>query len=402
MKTKSFIFFFLISIILISNVSALGITPGRTTFEFEPGKQETVHFNVINSEHKDINLVVLIQGELNQSIAVSEVSFEMSASEEQKELSYTFTMPSDLSPGTHSSEIVVMQLPGKSSTSEAFIGAALGVATQIIVLVPFPGKYAESSLNVIGPEADGKITFVMPILNRGKLDLVRVKGTIDIYGALNEKVTNLNTNEISVASRERGEIVSVWDTTEILPGTYRAVATIIYDEDVLTLEKQFNVGERLLDLQNIEVNEFSLGEIAKFEILVENKWGEAIVGAYAQMLVYNQENEVMADFKSATYDFPPLEKALMVAFWDTAGVKKGTYDSSIFLKYGQQSQQQELKLEVKNTEINVIGIGYVISNKSGGGTNNLTVILITAIVLLVLINLAWFFFLRKKVKNRIE
>ena len=225
--------------------------------------------------------------------------------------------------------------------------------------------------------------------NSKQTDLIRVSGIIDIFGPLNEKITTVSTNEISVPSKERKEIAAVWDASTIAPGPYRAVATVLYDEDTLTLEKQFNVGQRLLSLEGIEVNDFSLGEIAKFEILIENKWSQTIGVAYAQMLVFNDEGEVMADFKSATYDMHSLEKILMVAFWDTAGVGEGTYDSSLFLRYGSQSQQQDLQLEVRDNEINIIGVGYVISSERGGEGfsfgNSLTIILITVIVVLVII-----------------
>jgi hypothetical protein len=389
-------------VVLSLNVSALGITPGRTTFDYESGASGTVEFTVVNSENVDMELVVLVQGELNESVSVSEVSFHMDATEKSKTLSYTVTMPPDLKPGLNSAEVVVIQLPGKSKTSEAFIGAALGVATQIYINVPFPGKYAEADMNVIGPDDGGTVTFVIPVHSKGDLDLVRVRGTIDIFGPLNEKVASVTTNEISLISQERKEIVATWDALDVAPGPYRAVATVLYDEQTLTIESQFSVGKRLLELANIEVNDFSLGDIAKFEVLVENKWSQSIVGAYAQMLIYNSEGDVMADFKSATYDLPPLEKALMVAFWDTGGVRKGTYDSSLFLKYGERSEQQDLKLEVKDSEINIVGIGYVISKSPGGGGlggNTLTIVLITVIVVLVLINLLWFLVLRKKLKG---
>jgi len=200
---------------MTSNVLALGVTPGRTTFDFEPGVEKEVAFTVMNSENKDMDLIVLVQGELNQSIALSEVSFKMSASEASKTLKYKVKIPAGLSPGQHMSEVVVIQLPGKSETSEAFIGAAIGVATQISIFVPYPGKYAEAGFNVIGPESDGKITFVIPVISRGNLDLVRVRGTIDIYGALNEKIKTLETNEIQVPSGQRKEIAAVWDASGV-------------------------------------------------------------------------------------------------------------------------------------------------------------------------------------------
>ena len=388
---------------LSKNVLALGITPGRAVFDYIPGESHTIDFTVINSEARDTDFVVLVTGELNESIAVSEVSFHMTANEESKKLSYTITMPPNLKPGLNTAEVVVVQLPGKSPKSEAFIGAAVGVATQIHVNVPYPGKYAEADMNVIGPDNEGKITFVIPVISRGELDLVRVKATVDIFSSLNEKITTLTTSEISLPSKQRGEIVATWNTSEVPPGPYRAVATVIYDESTLKIEKQFEVGKRRLEVENIEVNDFTLGEIAKFEILVNNKWSQTISGAYAQMLVHNPEGAIMADFKSATYDIPSLEKILMVAFWDTAGVSKGTYDSSLFLRYGESSEQQDFKLEVKDDEINVIGVGYVISKEKGKsslGDNTLTVVLITVIVVLIIINVLWFLVLRKRILKK--
>jgi hypothetical protein len=392
-KAIMFVFAF---VLLMASVSALGVTPGRTTLDFQPGEQKTVEFTVINTDEKDINLVVLVQGELNRSIAVSDVSFSLAANEKEKKLSYTITMPRGLRPGLRTAEILVIQLPEKSETSEAFVGAAVGVATQVHVRVAFPGKFAEAALNVIGPDSEGIVHFVVPVVSRGELDLVRVRGLIEVYGPLNEKVATLNTNEMGLPSGSRGELASRWDP-DVAPGKYRAVATIIYDEDTITLEKEFNVGQQVLEVVSIEVRDFRLGEIAKFEILVENKWGEPIRNAFAEMKVYNERGEVMAEFKSQNYDVPSLEKHMMVAFWDTGGTRRGTYNAELFLKFGQHSQQHDLKLEVSDNNIRVVGVGYVISERrSRGGDNTVVIILSTAIGLLIIINLLWFIFLRKK------
>ena len=401
-RNFNFVLAGLILIVLFSNISALGITPGRTTIDFSSGLEKTVEFSVVNSDAKDVSLVVLIQGELNQSVSVSEVAFSMSASEAEKQLSYKIKLPTNLEPGVHTAEVVVIQLPEKSSGSEAFFGAAMGVATQIHVNVPYPGKYAEAALNVIGPDQDGTIHFAIPVISRGNLDLVKVKAVIDIYSALNEKVETFTTQEVGVLSGERKELAVKWNPT-VLPGKYRAVATLIYDEQTKTLEKEFNVGQRTLSIESIEVNDFRLGEIAKFEILVENKWGEPIRSAFAEMFVYDNQGKVMAEIKSPNYDVNPLEKALMIAFWDTGGVRVGTYNSELFLRFGQESAQHELKLEVSERNINVVGVGYVIFDSGeGGDMENIVVILITVVVILILLNVVWFVALRKKIMPKLK
>ena len=94
----------------------------------------------------------------------------------------------------------------------------------------------------------------------------------------------------------------------------------------------------------------------------------------------------------------------MVAFWDTEGVNKGTYDSELFLRYGESSDQHNFKLEVKDDEINVIGTGYVISKEKGKGLfdNTLTVVLITVIAVLIIINILWFLVLRKRLAPKVK
>ena len=73
MEIKNLIVFVLL-IFLVGSVSALGITPARTTVDFEPGLRKTVSFSVVNSEGKDMDLIIYPKGELNASISLKENS----------------------------------------------------------------------------------------------------------------------------------------------------------------------------------------------------------------------------------------------------------------------------------------------------------------------------------------
>lgn len=397
MKNKSLVIFALL-IFLIGSVSALGVTPARTTIDFEPGLKRTVDFSIINSEHKDATLIISPQGDLNASISLKENSVTMSSTEESKQLSYEVNLPNELSPGLHVAEIVILQLPEKSETSEAYIGAALAVVTQLYVYVPYPGKYAEAALNIVNAGQGEDAVFIIPVVNRGEFDLVSVKANIDIYNKLNEKITSFDTATISVRSKEKKELVSKW-RADVPIGTYRAVVTLTYDGETINLEKQFNIGNKELELQQLEVNNFRLGDIAKLEMLVENKWSEQISGAHVQTQIYNEKEELVADFSSANYDIPALSKKLMVSYWDTAGVKPETYSAKVFLKYADISTQKNLQLKVSEDRIEVIGLGYVVSSEGTSKNDNLVLVLIVGIVILILMNLFWFLLLRKRLKR---
>ena len=82
---------------------------------------------------------------------------------------------------------------------------------------------------------------------------------------------------------QRKELVAEW-LPDVNPGKYLAIATIRYDDQVLTIEKEFNVGQMLLEIKELKVNNFALGEIAKFEALVENRWSEQLEDIYLTLI----------------------------------------------------------------------------------------------------------------------
>ncbi|MGV8142814.1 MAG: hypothetical protein ACP5NS_04245 [Candidatus Pacearchaeota archaeon] len=390
----------LVSIWLFGSVYAFGMTPAKIIGEYSPGVSNTYSFEVVNTDNADSDFVILVSGELNESISPDAVSFSMLASESSKTVSFKFNSPTKLKPGQHSADINVLQIPKSSSPKGTVVNSIIGLTLRFNVDVPYPGKYAEATMNVA--DNAGSVSFVMPVSNKGDLDISRAKALVDVYTPLNEKVISLSTNEVEITRGGWAELSATWDTNTVPSGRYRAVAAILYDEETTTVEKEFSVGSTLLDLKHVEVNDFTLGGIAKFEFLVESVWSEVIPGAYIQMQVFNEAGEAMADFKSATYDIVPFENKLLVSFWDTEGVRTGTYDATAFVRFGQQSLQHDFKLEVSDNDITVVGIGYVIKERNGksDGSSSLTIILITAVSILVLLNLVWFLLLRKKLKSK--
>jgi len=385
----------LLGVFMISSVCALGVTPARTTVDFAPSLNTQVSFEVLNSEGKDMNLVLAVQGELAEYINLPTTSAFISANEGSKTFTYNVNLPERLDPGNHMGEIVVLELPGGGETSEAYVRATLAVITQLQVYVQYPGKYANSKMTIINADGNGDVTFIFPVVSAGEFDLTSVKANVDIYNKLNEKVASFNTQEISVPSGEKKEIVHKWGA-DVPIGEYRAVASLIYDEGTLNFEGTFSVGSQELELQDIIVEDFSLGDIAKLEMLVENKWSEPISGVYIETKIMNGRGEIVSDFKSASYDVEALAKQVFVSYWDTAGVLVGDYETEVSIKYGDKSSTQSLEFQVEKNDLTIVGLGYVISAEKGGGMDTLIIVLIIVIVVLVLINIIWFFLLRRR------
>lgn len=387
----------LLLVLTLQNVLALGITPGRTTINFEPNLHREVSFSILNSEHKDMSVVFFVQGDLNDSITLNQASADFSSSDESKSFTYTIDLPQKLAkPGRYKVEIVALQMPRDSGEQGATVGATVAVATQLHIYVPYPHKYLEAEVNVV--ESEGKTLFLIPVINRGKLDIVSTKVTIDIYSGNEEKIATIESNSEQISSLERKELVVEWNQ-QVNPGRYRAVVTVRYDNEVTTVLKEFNMGEMFLEILEIIVKNFRLGEIAKFNVLIENKWSSNLKNIFLNILVYNDEGEVMADFKSPTYDLDGLSKSEIVAYWDTGGVHEGTYDGKLILKYGEKLTEKNIEMKITDDSIEVFGLtGHVIvGGQDKFNINNLLVILI---IFLIVVNVVWFFIVKKLIKKK--
>jgi hypothetical protein len=390
--------FVLMLMFMIGSVCALGVTPGRTTVNFEPDLKRNVEFKIVGGE-ADLDLKLSVEGELGKYITIPFEYISISAAEGSKEVSYSVNLPHDLEPGLHKGEVVITEVPREAPTGESYVQAILAVAVQFHVNVPYPGKFASANLVTYNANQGEDVTLVIPVMSKGEFDLTSVKANFDIYNRLNEKVDSFTTSSIAIPSGTKKEIVYKWKA-DVPIGEYRTVATVIYDEGVVNLEGVFSVGEKELELQEISVSDFSLGQIVKLEMLVENKWSEPISGAYIDTMIKNAGGDVVSRFESTTYDIAALAKQVFISYWDTAGVTEGNYQTEVSINYGDKSSKKTLQFEVSENELVIVGLGYVISAEaSGEGTSSLVMILIVVIVVLVLINLLWFLFLRKRLKK---
>lgn len=405
---KRFFLFFMVSLFIVfsvNNVLGIGITPGRTTVNFEPGLTKEVSFSILNSEHKDMSVVFAIRGNLSDYVSIEENTVDFSSSEESKSFSYHFKLPQDYKefggPGTHKAEIVALELPKdmpkSAENGPAFI-ASVAVITQLHVEVPYPNKYAEASVDVIGSPSE--TVFVIPVNNKGKLDIVDAHAQIEIFTGLNEKLTTLETSSKEISALKRKDLSAKWDTSDITPGKYLAKVSVFYDDNVINIEKKFEIGQKALRVLEVNVEDFKLGDIAKFEALVENSWSEQVENAYLNILVFNEQEETMADFKSPTYNIPALSKEKMISYWDTAGVHEGTYDGKLILRYENKTDERNVQLKITEDSIEVMGItGRVIVDDGSGGFG-MTTILFIVIGLLVMINIIWFMVVRRLLEKR--
>ena len=386
------------TLLIVSDVFALGVSPARKIIEFSPELEIEVEFNVLNSEGKDMKVVIYVEGDnLDEEIIIDNPELIFSSGELQKSVKYNIKLPEKYDePGTHEIKIVAREIPVDKAFEGTFVGASVAVVHIVRINVPYPGKYATVELK-LGEDTGQGVDFIVYVNNFGTQKIVRAKGIIDVYGPTNEKLTSLETGLVSVDSGARKAMNVKWDEN-INSGKYYAKLTVLYDGNVAEYEKVFNVGIRLVDILDIIVKNFKLGGIAKFNILVENGWPEVISDVYTDLLISEKGQEI-GRFKSAAEDIPALAKEELTAFWDTAGVEEGDYDAKISLYYDDKIVEKDMKTKISFNSISFSGFtGAVISDEVGGETSD-TKILIGLVVILIIINLIWFVYFKFKKKK---
>ncbi len=392
----------LMAIALISSALAIGITPGRVTINFEPGLHREIDFKVINTEHKAMKVVFSATGELASFITLKTESaiVDFSAAETEKTFTYAINLPEKLVPGEHEMKIIATELPAESTEAGVQIGATVAVASQLIVKVPYPYKYAQLRLTIPESDINKTTNFYVEVENLGEQDLVDMQATIEILSATNQKIAILKTNTRTIEAKTKNELVAGWKAN-VNPGNYRALATLAYDEGKLaSAEKTFAVGSLMVDVVDISVRNFRLGDIAKFDITVESKWSEEIRNVYANLQIEDASKNLIANVKTPSIDMQPLSRSVLNAYWDTAGVKEGSYSGKLLLNFANQVAEKELKTEItlNSIKVEILGVGITArATAAEGGRQNLMLILV---VLLVIINLAWFIYFKKLAKKK--
>jgi len=392
-KRASFIMIALL--LLMPNVLSIGIAPARKILDYNPSQVEEVTLKIINNEHKDFKALITIRGELENLTTIRNNLVTIAASEDIKEFKFNIRMPSTPGkPGVRTSDVVALEVSegGDGSTVNA-VGA---VISELGIRFPFPDKYIESELVIPGVSLTEPVTFIMPVYNYGKEDIDSIKARIEIFGATYEKIAELESDIMSLKVREEGKIKALWKH-DVNPGTYKAVASIIYDGKVLKLEKTFHIGVSEIEIEGINVPKFTLGEIAQFDIMVENKWNERIDDVYADITISDKAKNIEGQSRTATIDIEPFTKGVLNAYWNTKNVEVGPYDVLVKLYYNNKKTEKLFEIDVNLDSIRTTDIAARVIDVERGTMRRDSIIMI-ALIFLVLINIGWFVYMRKKSK----
>ena len=239
--------------------------------------------------------------------------------------------------------------------------------------------------------------FFIPVINRGKERIDKGKLKVDIYSG-GEIVQTLKSNETTIGPLEREELILEWATD--VEGIYKAVITFDYDGEIVQLEKDFNVGMDILEVAQIYVKDFQLGEIAKFNVMLDNNAEEEFKNVYFSISVYDEEGGIVGNFKSPTSESLPLGRSEISAYWDTEDMDVNAYNAKFELVYDGGKIERNIQIAVEEDKIIVTGAtGYaIVGGGSGYLTKNLLIFVIIILVIIIAV-LVIILKLRKKQKK---
>jgi hypothetical protein len=139
------VFIAMLLIIASNIVLAIGIGPSRQYVSFTPGETIDSELLVINDRHQNFTAEVGVQGELIDYVEIGTHLVEVTSDDSLVKIPFTIRFPEqEPKPGEHEIEIVVEQLPAAAESQQGtFVSANIALISQLIVRVPYPGKYAD-------------------------------------------------------------------------------------------------------------------------------------------------------------------------------------------------------------------------------------------------------------------
>ena len=353
-KQNQFLLVVAFSLVVTLNfVSAIGVTPGKTTLSYPDGLEEIRSFTILDVSEDSLGVEISFRGNLSQYLEIENSPESLYPYEESNKYYYELDIPDEvlkiLEPGEHTIEVIIKE----KVDEEVFAVAIPSVSHQITFFIPYPSKYLVSDVEIIEAAANETTEFIIPVANLGNETIESVYGEITIYNKSGEGlIDNLATDVSSLDSMERTDLSAGWDA-DVPSGIYQSKIDLIYDDEIATYYKYFKVGDIYLDVSDILISDFELGNIVTFYLLVDNQWGEDLNNIYTSMKLYNENGNLAYEVKSPVNSVEAFEKKRIPIYWDTANVSEGVYDGELIVYYDLYKTTKTLHVEILDNDIRV-------------------------------------------------
>jgi len=305
--------------------AALGITPAKKEFSYKPGERIEIGFKII-SDKPDRVIELYAEGDFENHTTFSKQTV---TGEETFKVYIDF--PPDngsFKPGRHSLLIGAKEFLPESERQ--FFSTQINVRALVVILVPYPGKFAEVELNVPDGNVNEKIPVEVKVTGRGKESILT---DVKVYFYENSRVGDpvfiMNFQPVTIGTDEQVFFRKVLNTEGYKPGVYFAEAIADYSEDRVNASQTFRIGSVFVNITNF-TETLPRGGIREFYIGIESQWNNEFDGVFADVNVSNANESVV--FRTPSIYLKRWEKSALVGFLDTTDLR-GKYNTEIVLHY---------------------------------------------------------------------
>ena len=319
---KKVIVFSLLCIVIISNVSAITISPAIIEGNFEPGLETTLEFYV--DSNLDRNLELYVDGDLAEYVNLNKNSvYKAGSFKAHIKLPDKIDIPGKKRIYIGAREVIDDEVRGA-------IAVVAAVQAVVVIHVPYPGKYIETRVFSNNANIGEPIEFGLDITSRGD-EQVTVQPRIEIYSESNQLLDTLYFQERDMDKDDKLKLEKIWDTEGYNAGNYRAESIVDYNGKQSISETNFKLGELTISITNY-TEDVEIAGMQPFVIEVESGWNNQIDGVYADVTISNRTNKI-ADFTTTPTSLTPWQKKEIVGYFNSSKAQKGEYTAKMNVYY---------------------------------------------------------------------
>jgi hypothetical protein len=389
MKSK-FIFFF-VFILCAINVYALGIGPTGNEINYAIGVEVPFYLYVVNKDSAPMDVEISLGGELAEFATVSGGnSFTMDA-DSQHSFSVIVKLEAGLESGRKDLLVTARQKP--KSGPGGSVGATTAVTLVIPTYVPYPEKFLDlrnvevRRFNKMGEP----IQFNVNIASLGSIPIEKITGVMQIINYENKIIDSVKLTSITDLKKQKSAtMVATWTPLEdvVLPGAYKAVAVVDFDDNNVSLTRDFPffIGDAFIDVVNVTPLILPVGRVTSQAMEVLSYWNDNL-DFYGEIMLKNNLGETVLGTKTSTETLRAKNSRDIRYYFDTTKIDPGDYVVDVTLYYGEETTNKVFNVELVEDDTEVVSVPVPVveqtSTQKESGDNTLLYGVIIVLVLVV-------------------
>lgn len=324
-----------------ADATRISLSPPKYVLPYEPGTYHELKFVVRSSPGVEIG--VGVTGDLREHVIKTEDSFIM-GSIGVRSVIVGFEIPELTKPGEYETKVLFQEKPPASRPG---VSALVTVGSVIRIRIPYPDKYLDVNLDIKDTPVGEPARFSVDLKNYGSELISRASGTIDVLDPNNNTITTLTlSEETEIAPNQDAKLTADWSTIGVKLGKYRAIANVDYDGEFVSDEKEFRIGDMLIEITGIGITNVTKDTVAKVPIHIKSKWGEPIRNVYGVLVMRDKDGTKLSETATPSMVVDSWASPVLQTYWDTSGLEAGIYDAMATVYYADKSAELKSQIEI--------------------------------------------------------